>query len=114
MDLRHVAELQQTIGGQDLVRRLSQRRHQLNEVRDELGTELDLKTQARYLMAVAQVKAREGQVLAARGADAAGQRFAAVAESADLARRWRPLAALAAAGAVLVVLLRRLLRSNQA
>jgi uncharacterized membrane protein YqjE len=98
----------------ELVRRLSQRRHHLTEVRDELGTELDLKTQARYLLAAAQVKAREGQVLAARGADAAGQRFAAVAGSADLARRWKPLAALAAAGTVLVVLLRRLLRSNQA
>src|SRR6478735_4818363 len=66
----------------ELVRRLSQRRHHLTEVRDELGTELDLKTQARYLLAATQVKAREGQVLAARAADMAGQRFAAVAESA--------------------------------
>ncbi|WP_285245462.1 phage holin family protein [Pseudarthrobacter sp. fls2-241-R2A-127] len=98
----------------ELARRLSQRRHHLAEVRDELGTELDLKTQARYLLAAAQVKAREGQVLAARGADAAGQRVAAVADSANLARRWKPLAAFAAAGTVLVVLLRQLLRSNQA
>ncbi|MFF2345432.1 phage holin family protein [Pseudarthrobacter sp. NPDC058119] len=96
----------------DLVRRLSQRRHHLTEVRDELGTELDVKTQARYLLAAAQVKAREGQVLARHGMEAAGQRFAAVSGSADLSRRWKPLAAFVAAGTVMVVLLRRLFRAN--
>jgi len=96
----------------DLVRRLSQRRHHLTEVRDELGKELDVKTQARYLRAAAQVKAREGQVLARHGVESAGQRFAAVSGSADLSRRWKPLAAFVAAGTVLVVLLRRLFRAN--
>jgi uncharacterized membrane protein YqjE len=96
----------------ELVRRLSQRRHHLTEVRDELGTELDLKTQARYVLAAAQVKAREGQVLAQRGVDAAGQRLAALSGSTDLSKRWKPLAAFVAAGTVLVVLLRKLLRSN--
>ncbi|TQJ35948.1 phage holin family protein [Arthrobacter sp. SLBN-122] len=96
----------------ELVHRLSQRRHHLTEVRDELGTELDLKTQARYVLAVAQVKAREGQVLAQRGVDAAGQRLAAFSGSTDLSKRWKPLTAFVAAGTVLVVLLRKLLRSR--
>lgn len=96
----------------ELVHRLSQRRHHLTEVRDELGTELDLKTQARYVLAAAQVKARETQVLAQRSVDAAGQRLAAFSGSTDLSRRWKPLAAFAAAGTVLVVLLRKLLRSS--
>ena len=95
----------------ELARRLNQRRHHLTEVRDELGTELDLKTQGRYLLAVAQQKAREGQVLAVRGKDAAAQKLAALPGSAGLRERWKPLAALAAAGTVLVVLLRRLLRT---
>ncbi|MGX5715655.1 phage holin family protein [Arthrobacter sp. MAHUQ-56] len=95
----------------ELARRLNQRRHHLTEVRDELGTELDLKTQGRYLLAVAQQKAREGQVLAMRGKDAAAQKLAALPGSAGLRERWKPLAALAAAGTVLVVLLRRLLRT---
>ena len=96
----------------ELVRRLSQRRHHLAEVRDELGTELDVKTQARYLLAAAQVRVREGQVVARRGVDAAGQRFAVLTGSADLPRRWKPLAAFVAAGTVLVVLLRKLFRSS--
>ena len=95
----------------ELARRLNQRRHHLTEVRDELGTELDLKTQGRYLLAVAQQKAREGQVLAVRGKDAAAHRLAGISGSAGLRERWKPLAALAAAGTVLVVLLRRLLRT---
>ncbi|MGN7148848.1 phage holin family protein [Arthrobacter sp. SAFR-179] len=96
----------------ELVHRLSQRRHHLTEVRDELGTELDLKTQTRYVLAAAQVKARETQVLAQRGVDAAGQRLAAFSGSTDLSRRWKPLTAFVAAGTVLVVLLRKLLRSS--
>jgi len=96
----------------ELVRRLSQRRHHLAEVRDELGTELDVKTQARYLLAAAQVRLREGQVVARRGVDAAGQRLAALSGSADLPRRWKPLAAFVAAGTVLTVLLRKLVRSS--
>lgn len=95
----------------ELARRLNQRRHHLTEVRDELGTELDLKTQGRYLLAAAQQKAREGQVLAVRSKDAAAQKLAGLSGSASLRERWKPLAALAAAGTLLVVLLRRLLRS---
>ena len=95
----------------ELVRRLSQRRHHLTEVRDELGTELDVKPQARYLLASAQDKLREGQALAGHGRDVAGQKFAALSGSADLERRWKPLAAFIAAGTVFLVLVRKLLRT---
>ncbi|WP_314215181.1 phage holin family protein [Pseudarthrobacter equi] len=96
----------------ELSRRLSQRRQHLTEVRDNLGTELDVKTQGRYLLAVAQDKARQGQALAGRGKDAAAYKLAGLSESSGgLQDRWKPLAALAAAGTVLVVLLRKLIRT---
>ncbi|WP_285313551.1 phage holin family protein [Pseudarthrobacter sp. fls2-241-R2A-168] len=96
----------------EIARRLGQRRHHLAEVRDDLGDELDVKTQARFLLAAAQVKMREGQVLAARSKDLAASRLAGLSESTGgLGARWKPLAALAAAGTVLVVLVRKLLRT---
>jgi uncharacterized membrane protein YqjE len=95
----------------ELARRLNQRRHHLTEVRDELGTELDVKTQARHLLASAQEKLREGQALAGHGRDVAGQKFAALSGSADLEKRWKPLAAFIAAGTVFLVLVRKLLRT---
>ena len=96
----------------DLVRRLNQRRHHLTEVRDDLGEELDVKTQAQFLLAAAQGKLHQGQVLAGRGKDLAGHRLAALSASAGgLGSRWKPLAALAAAGAVFVILVRKLLRT---
>ncbi len=96
----------------ELSRRLNQRRQHLTEVRDNLGTELDVKTQGRYLLAVAQDKARQGQALAGRGKDAAAHKLAGLSESSGgLQDRWKPLAALAAAGTVLVVLLRKLIRT---
>ncbi len=96
----------------ELARRLNQRRHHLTDVRDELGTELDVKTQAQYLLAAAQGKVRQGQAIAGRGLDAAGERLATLTASTEgLQKRWKPLAALAAAGTVLVVLLRKLLRT---
>ena len=98
----------------ELARRLGQRRHHLTEVRDDLGTELDVKTQGRYLLALIQGRARQGQALAARGVDAARERLASVpASTRGLQDRWKPLAALAAAGTVLAVLLRKLLRTYQ-
>jgi hypothetical protein len=78
----------------------------------DLGLLLVLLRQASYVVGAALVKARESQVLAQRGVEAAGQRFAALSGSADLSTRWKPLAAFVAAGTVLVVLLRKLLRSN--
>jgi uncharacterized membrane protein YqjE len=94
----------------ELARRLNQRRHHLTEVRDDLGEELDVKTQAQFLLAAGQGKLRQGQVLAGRGKDLAGHRLAALSESAGgLGNRWKPLAALA--GTVFVVLVRKLLRT---
>jgi uncharacterized membrane protein YqjE len=96
----------------ELARRLSQRRHHLTEVRDDLGDELDVKTQARFLLGAAQGKLREGQVIAGRSKDLAARRLAALSESTGgLGNRWKPLAALAAAGTVFVVLVRKLLRT---
>jgi uncharacterized membrane protein YqjE len=96
----------------EIARRLGQRRHHLAEVRDDLGDELDVKTQARFLLAAAQVKMREGQVLAVRGKDLAASRLAGLSEATGgLGARWKPLTALAAAGTVLVVLVRKLLRT---
>jgi uncharacterized membrane protein YqjE len=96
----------------ELARRLGQRRHHLTEVRDDLGEELDVKTQAQFLLAAAQGKLREGQVLAGRGKDLAARRLAGLSESAGgLGDRWQPLAALAAAGTVFIVLVRKLLRT---
>jgi uncharacterized membrane protein YqjE len=95
----------------ELVRRLNQRRHHLTEVRDELGTELDVRTQARYFLASARDKLREGQALAGHGREVAGQKFAALSGSTDLEKRWKPLAAFIAAGTVFLVLVRKLLRT---
>ena len=97
----------------ELARRLNQRRAHLSEVRDDLGAELDVKTQAQYLLAAVQGKAVQAQALALHGKDVAGARLAGLAESTGgLQQRWKPLAVLAAAGAVLVVLLRKLLRTS--
>ncbi|MGX1161723.1 putative superfamily III holin-X [Arthrobacter sp. SLBN-100] len=96
----------------ELVHRLSQRRHHISEARDNLGDELDVKTQARFLLVAAQGKLREGQVLAGRGKDLAARRLAALSESTGgLDNRWKPLAAFAAAGTMFVVLVRKLLRT---
>ena len=95
----------------ELARRLSQRRHHLTEVRDDLGTELDVKTQAAYVLASAKGALRNGQALASRGKDLAGAKLGALESEAGLGDRWKPLAVLVAAGAVLAVLLRKLLRT---
>lgn len=96
----------------ELHRRLDQRRRHLTEVRDELGAEIDVKPQVRYLMGSAQEKLREGQALLGQGRAAATQKFAGLsAGSSGPALRWKPLAAFAGAAAVFVVLLRKLLKN---
>ena len=95
----------------ELARRLSQRRHHLTEVRDDLGTELDVKTQAAYVLASAKGALHNGQALARRGKDLAGAKLGALESEAGLGDRWKPLAVLVAAGALLAVLLRKLLRT---
>jgi uncharacterized membrane protein YqjE len=96
----------------ELHRRLEQRRRHLAEVRDELDTELDVKPQVAFLLGTAKEKLGEGKAVLEQGKAAAGQRFAAFAESTEgTSLRWKPLAALAASATVFVVLLRRLLRN---
>ncbi|MDQ0679347.1 putative membrane protein YqjE [Arthrobacter pascens] len=96
----------------ELHRRLNQRRRHLAEVRDELDTELDVKTQAQYLLGAAQDKAREGQSLVNRGRALAERKITALSETPGGAgSRWKPLAAFAAAATVFVVLVRKLLKN---
>lgn len=95
----------------ELAARLKQRRQHLVGVRDDLGTQLDVKTQSQYLLSVAQDKVSEGQKVSAKGAESASHKLVEVAESADLAERWKPLAALAVAGTALAVLIRKLIRT---
>lgn len=98
----------------ELRRRLDQRRTNLTGVRDELNEELDVKTQAQALLAAAQVKLQDGKeqlsgkVAGFRSAasDAAGKNGV----PGQLGQRWQPLAVLTASAAVLVFLLRKLLK----
>jgi uncharacterized membrane protein YqjE len=106
-----------------LRRRLDERRRHLTEVRDELGRELDARTQAQALLNVTQDrlktgKERAGHQLAGlghsvssllnRGAQDRGAQARAAQGQRDV--RWKPLAALAASVTVLAVLLRKLLK----
>ncbi|WP_247044171.1 phage holin family protein [Arthrobacter rhizosphaerae] len=97
----------------ELRRRLTQRRHHLTGVRDDLGEELDVKVQGQALLAGAQAILRDGQ-------EAVGGRIAALSEAASASLpkgssgrpelRWKPLAAFAASAAVFLVLLRKLFK----
>jgi uncharacterized membrane protein YqjE len=108
----------------ELRRRLDQRRTHLTRVRDELGRELDVKTQAQGLLAATQGRLQESKeqledkIAGFRAARASARSSAgAPATSADgqslagqIKKRWKPLAVLAASGAALAVLLRKLLK----
>ncbi len=101
----------------ELRRRLEQRRAHLTEVRDELNAELDLKPQAKVVLAVVQAKvadAREqlggktaGFMAAARDASAAA---ADSPVAGRLGERWQPMVAFAASAAAFVFLLRKLIK----
>jgi uncharacterized membrane protein YqjE len=108
--------------GPELRRRLKQRREHLTGVRDELGEELDVKTQAEALLGVARHRAAEGNEKFREARERAAERFAALSASArsaapagslpgQLEARWKPLLALAASTAVLLTLLRKLFKS---
>ena len=114
----------------ELRRRLDQRRRHLTGVRDELGEELDVKTQAQALLAATQHRLEDGKDLVedriaafrgpSRSIGATGRTAgtsgatrtssSGSAAATELAKRWKPLAALAASTATLVILLRRLLK----
>lgn len=97
--------------GPELARRLDQRRRHLTEVRDDLGAELDMKAQYRFLAAAVREKLAAAQAVASRKKAAMAAASGAGAADGGLAARWKPLAAMAGAGAVLVVLLRKLIRT---
>ena len=104
----------------ELRRRVVQRRTHLTGVRDELGEELDVKTQAQALLALTQARLQDGkEQLSAKVAgfkssasgSAKNPALVNVRGAADqLGQRWKPLAALAASSAALVFLLRKLLK----
>ena len=104
----------------ELRSRLAQRRTHLTGVRDDLGRELDVKTQARMLLAATQARLQVGK--AQLSDKIAGFRSSAPSSAGtptsaggqDLAgtikQRWKPLAVLAASAAALAVLVRRLMK----
>ncbi len=108
----------------ELRRRLDQRRAHLTDVRDDLGRELDVKTQAQALLASTQALLQDGKeqlndkIAGFRASARSSARPSAgkPSTSADgslagqIKHRWKPLALLAASGAALVVLVRKLIK----
>ena len=89
----------------ELLRRLQQRRDHLAGVRDQLGSELDLKTQGRFFQDLASEKIDDGRKLA----EDLGKRLPE-GLTGRLAGRWKEILAFFASAAVLAVGLRRLFR----
>jgi hypothetical protein len=104
----------------ELRRRLDLRRTHLTGVRDDLGRELDVKTQAQTLLAATQVRLQDGKeqlsdkIAGFRASARSSSGSSASADGQGLAgtikQRWKPLAVLAASGAALAVLVRRLIK----
>ncbi|MGW9413391.1 phage holin family protein [Arthrobacter cupressi] len=89
----------------ELLRRLQQRRDHLAGVRDQLGSELNLKTQGRFFQDLASEKIDDGRKLA----EDLGKRLPE-GLTGRLAGRWKEIFAFFASAAVLAVGLRRLFR----
>ena len=104
----------------ELLRRLDERRAHLTEVRDNLGRELDVKTQAQGLLAATQARLQDGKEQlsdkiagfrsSARSSSGSPTSADAQGIAAQIMQRWKPLAVLAASGAALAVLVRRLMK----
>ncbi|MEY9775887.1 phage holin family protein [Arthrobacter sp. MW3 TE3886] len=104
----------------ELRRRVDQRRTHLTGVRDDLGRELDVKTQAQTLLAATQARLQDGKeqlsdkIAGFRSSVRTSTGSSTSADGQGLAdtikQRWKPLAVLAASGAALAVLVRRLLK----
>lgn len=95
-------------------RRLKQRREHLTTARDDLGEELDVKTQAQALLGVARNRLDEGKDTLKDSRERVGERFAGgVLRSMPekLESRWKPLVAFVASTAVMLTLLRKLFKS---
>ena len=107
----------------ELRRRLDERRTHLTGVRDDLGRELDVKTQAALLLAGTQALLQHGKERldgriagfrssARSSAKASGNQptSADAGLTGQIKQRWRPLAVLAASAAALAVLVRKLIK----
>lgn len=97
----------------ELKSRLDKRRRHLTGVRDELGEEIDVKTQAQLLLGAAEVQLKAGKERAGHQAESLSRSASSLlnrAGESELGTRWKPLAALVASAAVLAVLLRKLLK----
>ncbi|MFF1385787.1 phage holin family protein [Arthrobacter sp. NPDC058288] len=97
----------------ELRSRLDKRRRHLTGVRDELGEELDVKTQAHLLLVAAEAGLKSGKARAGQQAESLSRSASNLlnrAGESQAGARWKPLAALVASAAVLVVLLRKLLK----
>lgn len=107
----------------ELRRRLEERRTHLTGVRDDLGRELDVKTQAALLLAGTQALLQHGKERldgriagfrssARSSAKASGNQptSADAGLTGQIKQRWRPLAVLAASAAALAVLVRKLIK----
>jgi uncharacterized membrane protein YqjE len=108
----------------ELRRRLEERRTHLTGVRDDLGRELDVKTQAGLLLAGTQALLQQGKERldgkiagfrssARSSAQASGNQptSADASLAGQIKQRWRPLAVLAASAAALAVLVRKLIKA---
>jgi uncharacterized membrane protein YqjE len=106
----------------EVQRRLKQRREHLTSVRDDLGEEIDVKTQTQALLGVARHRLDEGKDKLNDSKNRIGERLAARSASSSgdagmgslperLEARWKPLLAFAASTAVLLALLRKLFKS---
>ncbi|UVJ40845.1 phage holin family protein [Arthrobacter sp. CJ23] len=103
------ADAPRPVSEEELESRLKQRREHLANVRDQLGVELDVRTQGKALLDAAGEQFRTGsQFASSKLADLAGSVPSGLTER--LAARWKDLLAFAAAGTVLVLALRKLLR----
>lgn len=89
----------------ELLRRLQQRREHLAGVRDQLGSELDLKTQGKFFQGIANEKIEDGRKMA----EELGNRLPE-GLSGRIAGRWKEILAFLASTAVLAVGLRKLFR----
>jgi len=97
----------------ELRSRLDKRRRHLTGVRDELDEELDVKTQAQLLLAATEARLKSGKARAGHQVESlshSASSFLNRAGESQAGARWKPLAALVASAAVLVVLLRKLLK----
>ncbi|WLQ05349.1 phage holin family protein [Arthrobacter oryzae] len=97
----------------ELRSRLDKRRRHLTGVRDELGEELDVKTQAQLLLAATEARLKSGKARAGHQMESlshSASTFLNRAGESQAGARWKPLAALVASATVLVVLLRKLFK----